>query len=222
MKKNRFSVAAAILAVGMLLGGCASKVTQTTQYSGFLPDYSKLQEIETASGHKVLRWISPDFKESNYRGIYFAPVIFYPAAKPTVRVSEETLNQIRHYASTRIKAAIAERTTVLSSPAGPRVLLAKVAITAVNSENEDVQFYEVVPVAAVIATTMAASGNRTQNVTLFLEAQLIDQDTGKTMMYVVRKGYGKSVSNDSAPINLSDVKKAIDDMVVDIANFPKQ
>lgn len=221
MKKNRFSVAAAILAAGVLLAGCSSKVAETTQYSGFLQDYSKLQKTETASGHQVLRWIAPGFKESDYRGIYISPLVFYPPAKPSARVSQETLDKIREYASTKLRAAVAERTTLLPSPAGSRVLVAKVAITAVTAENEDLQFYEVVPIGAVIATTMAASGHRTQNTTLFMEIKLIDQDTGKTVLAVVRKGYGKSVSNDSTPITIADVKKAIDDMVTDIVNFPR-
>ncbi|CAI1811826.1 Protein of uncharacterised function (DUF3313) [Serratia fonticola] len=222
MKKNRFGVAAAVLAAGMLLAGCSSKVAETTQYSGFLQDYSKLQKTETASGHQVLRWIAPGFKESNYRGIYISPLVFYPQAKPNARVSQQTLDQIREYASTSLRNAVAQRTTLLPSPSGSRVLVAKVAITAVTAENEGVQFYEVVPVAAVIATTMAASGHRTQDTALFMEIKLIDQDTGKTVLAVVRKGLGKSVNNENAPITLADVKKAIDDMVTDVVNFPKQ
>ncbi|WP_024530800.1 DUF3313 domain-containing protein [Serratia fonticola] len=222
MKKNRFGVAAAVLAAGMLLAGCSSKVAETTQYSGFLQDYSKLQKTESASGHQVLRWIAPGFKESNYRGIYISLLVFYPQAKPNARVSQQTLDQIREYASTSLRNAVAQRTTLLPNPSGSRVLVAKVAITAVTAENEGVQFYEVVPVAAVIATTMAASGHRTQDTALFMEIKLIDQDTGKTVLAVVRKGLGKTVSNQNAPITLADVKKAIDDMVTDVVNFPKQ
>lgn len=58
MKKQRLSVAMAVLAAGLLLAGCSSKVTQTSQYSGFLSDYSKLQETTSPSGHKTLRWMN--------------------------------------------------------------------------------------------------------------------------------------------------------------------
>ncbi|MEX2989688.1 DUF3313 domain-containing protein [Serratia fonticola] len=221
MKKNRFGVAAAVLAAGILLAGCSSKVAETTQYSGFLQDYSKLQKTTTPSGHEVLRWIAPDFNVSDYRGVYVQPVAFYPPAKPNARVSQATLDQVREYANSRLKAAIAERATVLPNASGKRVLVANVAVTAIVAENEDLQFYEVVPVAAVIATTMAASGHRTQNAALFIEAKLVDQDTGKTVLAVVRKGYGKTVGNSTAPITFADVKKGIDDMIDDIVNFPK-
>ena len=222
MKKKRLGVAMAVLAAGLLLAGCSSKVTKTDQYSGFLSDYSKLQETTSPSGHKTLRWIDPSYKESNYRGLYFEPVVYFPAEKPTTRVSQDTLNKIKAYASQRIKTALQDRFTVLHSPAGSRVLVAKLAITAVSAENEDMKFYEVVPVAAVVASTMAASGHRTQNTTLYIEGELIDQDTGKTVLEVARKAYGKTVSNDSSPVTAEDVKAAIDDMVKDITNFPKQ
>ncbi|CAI2471136.1 Protein of uncharacterised function (DUF3313) [Serratia ficaria] len=222
MQKQRLCVAMAVLAAGLLLAGCSSKVTKTDQYSGFLSDYSKLRETTSPSGHKTLRWIDPSYKESNYRGLYFQPVVYFPTEKPTARVSQETLNKIKAYATQRIKTALQDRFTILPSPAGSRVLIAKIAITAVSAEDEDMKFYEVVPVAAVVASTMAATGHRTQNTTLYLEGELIDQDTGKTVLEVARKAYGKTVSNDSTPVTETDVKAAIDDMVTDITNFPRQ
>ncbi|CAI1111308.1 DUF3313 domain-containing protein [Serratia ficaria] len=222
MQKQRLCVAMAVLAAGLLLAGCSSKVTKTDQYSGFLSDYSKLRETTSPSGHKTLRWIDPSYKESNYRGLYFQPVVYFPTEKPTARVSQETLNKIKAYATQRIKTALQDRFTILPSPAGSRVLIAKIAITAVSAEDEDMKFYEVVPVAAVVASTMAATGHRTQNTTLYLEGELIDQDTGKTVLEVARKAYGKTVSNDSTPVTEADVKAAIDDMVTDITNFPRQ
>ena len=47
---------------GLLLGGCTSKVTETTQYSGFLSDYNNLQEVSTPSGGKAMRWVSPSWE----------------------------------------------------------------------------------------------------------------------------------------------------------------
>ncbi|WP_426916896.1 DUF3313 family protein, partial [Serratia bockelmannii] len=74
------------------------------------------------------------------------------------------------------------RFTFMPSPTGSRVLVANLAITAVSAENEDMKFYDVVPVAAVVASSMAATGHRTLNTALYIEGVLIDQDTGKTVM----------------------------------------
>lgn len=204
-----------------VLTGCSSKVTETQQYSGFLPDYSKLKPTESPSGHPTLRWISPDFHMSDYRGIFYTPVVYYPQAKPTARVSQSTLDSLKTYIDSRLKPAVAKHLPLVDST-GPGTLIMKTAITSVSAENQDMKFYEVVPVAAVIASTMAASGHRTQNSVLYLEAQLIDAKTGKIMVEAVRKAYGKTVPNNSAPITLQDLQQAADEMSNDVAAFPPQ
>lgn len=145
-------------------------------------------------------------------------MVYYPAAKPTARVSQQTLDQIRSYTDTRLKAAIGERKKLVTQP-GPHTLIVRSAITGVTAENEGVQFYEVVPVAAVIASTMAATGHRTQNSALFLEIEARDAQTGKPLIKVVRKAFGKPLNNSSAPITYGDVKSAIDDTVSDAVHF---
>ena len=55
--KMLFKVAA--LAGLLASTGCASKLAQPEQYSGFLKDYSKLKETTSASGKPELRWVSP-------------------------------------------------------------------------------------------------------------------------------------------------------------------
>ncbi|MFK8256686.1 DUF3313 domain-containing protein [Erwinia sp. AnSW2-5] len=221
MQNLRLPLVAGLATLCFVLAGCSSKVADTTQYSGFLPDYSRLKASESPSGHDTLRWVSPDFKLSDYRGIYYTPVVYYPAAKPTARVSQATLDQVRGYLDQQLKSAVAQRKALVNQP-GPGTLTLKTAITAVNAENQDMKFYEVVPVAAVVASTMAASGHRTQNSVLFLEVQLLDTKTGKPVVEVVRKAYGKTVPNSNAPINLTELKSGIDEMVRDVVTFPAQ
>lgn len=55
---NSYKIAA-LFTIGIFVAGCTSNVTTSAQYSGFINDYSKLQEAESASGQKVLRWVSP-------------------------------------------------------------------------------------------------------------------------------------------------------------------
>ncbi len=212
------------LVVGVMaitLTGCASKVTEKQNFSGFLSDYSQLKPTRSPSGHPTLRWISPDFHSADYHGIFYMPVVYYPPARPTARVNQTTLDGLRRYVDSRMQAAVAKHKPLVSS-GGPGTLMMKTAITAVNAENQDMKFYEVVPVAAVIASTMAASGHRTQNSVLYLETQLIDTKTGNPVLVAVRKAYGKSVANSSAPVTLDDLKQAVDEMVQDVAAFPPQ
>lgn len=207
-----------LMASAMLLAGCTSHVADKQQYSGFITDYSQLKPATSASDRPTLRWISPDYRDGDYTSVVYTPVVYYPAAKPTARVSQQTLDQIRSYADSRLKAAIGERKKLVTQP-GPHTLIVRSAITGVTAENEGVQFYEVVPVAAVIASTMAANGHRTQNSALFLEIEARDAQTGKPLIKVVRKAFGKPINNSSAPITYADVKSAIDDTVSDTVHF---
>ncbi|WP_245912365.1 DUF3313 domain-containing protein [Mixta gaviniae] len=203
-----------------ILAGCSSKVANTSQYSGFLGNYADLKPARSPGGHETLRWISPDYDSRRYQNVYAAPVVYYPAPSPNARVNAVTLEQVRLYTEQRLKGAIGQRLPLVQQPQKGG-LLVKAAITAVSAENKDMQFYEVVPVAAVVASTMAATGHRTQNTVLLLEAEAIDVATNQPVIKVVRKGYGKNVANSTAPISAADVKQAIDEMVADVVNFPQ-
>ncbi|WP_419962771.1 DUF3313 domain-containing protein [Pantoea vagans] len=215
---RKTSVAALLAVSALLLSGCTSHVADKQHYSGFLADYSQLKPSESASGEPTLRWISPDYKSSQYQDVLYTPVVFYPAARPTARVSQQTLDQIRSYTDIQLKGAIATRLPLVNQ-ASPHTLKVRAAITAVSAENEGVQFYEVVPIAAVVASTMAASGHRTQNSELFLEIEATDAVTGKPLIRVVRKAFGKTVSNSTTPITFDDLKPGIDTLVRDTVSF---
>ncbi|ADO08884.1 Uncharacterized lipoprotein ydcL precursor [Pantoea vagans C9-1] len=215
---RKTSVAALLAVSALLLSGCTSHVADKQHYSGFLADYSQLKPSESASGEPTLRWISPDYKSSQYQDVLYTPVVFYPAARPTARVSQQTLDQIRSYTDIQLKGAIATRLPLVNQ-ASPHTLKVRAAITAVSAENEGVQFYEVVPIAAVVASTMAASGHRTQNSELFLEIEASDAVTGKPLIRVVRKAFGKTVGNSTTPITFDDLKPGIDTLVRDTVSF---
>ncbi|WP_145560520.1 DUF3313 domain-containing protein [Yersinia bercovieri] len=215
---QRYKIAA-LLVVGILMAGCASKVTTSAQFSGFLGDYSKLQETESASGQKVLRWVSPDFNVANYTGVYYTPLVYFPGPTPTARVSQKTLDDILAYANKRLKEAFSRQLPLVSSPKRRNTLIVRAAITAISAEDKDLEVYEMIPIGAVIAGTMAASGNRAQQTTLYLEVQVIDSNTGKPVIVVVRKAYGKQVSNSGTPITAEEVKSTVDGLVYDVVNF---
>lgn len=203
------------------LAGCSSKVAETNQYSGFMSDYSDLKPVETSSGHQVLRWVSPDFRLSKYKDIYFTPVVYYPPPAPNSRVSAATLEQIRLYTEQRLRSAVSSHKQLSSRPHEGGLML-KTAITAVSAENKDIQFYEFLPVTAVVAGTMTMTGKRSQNTFLFIEAVLTDVSTNKPVIKVVRKAYGSKVSNSQSQITQDDIKGAIDVMVADVVDFPQK
>lgn len=217
MKKIKL-LQAALVTGALLLAGCTSHVTQSEKFSGFLGDYSNLKEIKTASGAPVLRWIDPSFKASNYSYLMYEPIKFYPEPQPTAQISKETLQGVLDYANSRMKPAMGERLQ-LTDHAGPRTLIFKGAITGVNTSAEGLQFYEVIPVALVIAGTETATGHRTRDTEVYFEGELVDASTGKPVFKVVRKGFGKQVSNDTQKVTANDLKVVVDSLANDTKLF---
>lgn len=217
MKTSLF-VKASLLCVTLALAGCASKVTSPEKYSGFLKDYSGLQETTSASGKTVMRWVAPGFDFNQYDSLVYNPVVYYPIPKPNTQIGEKVLSGILNYTNQQLKTAAAARKPLVTTP-GPRSLIFRGAITGVDSSKEGLQFYEVVPVAMIVAGTQAATGHRTMDTDLYFEAELIDASTNKPVIKVVRKGEGKTLANENTPLTIETMKQVIDDMAVDAVKF---
>lgn len=202
----------------LALTGCASKVAEPEKYSGFLNDYSGLQETTTATGKPVLRWVAADFNPANYDSIDYRPVTYYPIPKPTTQVGKDVLDGLLTYTNTKLKAAIAERKPLVTTP-GPRTLIFRGAITGVDTSKEGLQFYEVIPIALVVAGTQMATGHRTMDTHLYFEGELIDATTNKPVVKVVRKGAGDELANENTPMTVDTLKQVIDDMATDATMF---
>jgi hypothetical protein len=195
--------------------GCASKVTQPDEYSGFLSDYSRLKEAKSPSGAEVMRWVDPDLKLSHYNAVYIEPTQFYPKPQATAKIPESTLNGINTYYNQALKRELAKSMPLANAP-GPGVIVVRAAITAVSSKTESLKPYEYIPVALVAAAVSTGTGIRDQETTLGTEAQFIDGGNGNVIAQVVRKGTGKPLSNDSQVMKADDVKAVIDGWASDL------
>ncbi|MGE8147088.1 DUF3313 domain-containing protein [Pseudomonas frederiksbergensis] len=207
----------------LLLGGCTSKVTDKEQYSGFLPNYNNLQEVTTPSGEKAMRWVSPSWNPNAYDTVAFMKLELYPVPKPNDRVDQRTLEELQTYMTNSAKGVLGQKYRVVPSakkaPAGSKTLVVRAAITGVTASNEGMQWYEVVPVAAVVGGVSAASGHRSQDTTLFLEAELVDASNNQIMAKVVRKVFGEQLKNSSEKITTNDFKAAISKLTADLQAF---
>ncbi|MHC8362593.1 DUF3313 domain-containing protein [Pseudomonas sp. LS2P72] len=209
----------------LLLGGCTSKVTEREQYSGFLSNYNNLEEVTTTSGEKAMRWVSPSWNPEAYDTVAFNKLELYPAPKPTERVNQQTLDELQSYMTSKAKGVLGQKYRVVSNasaaPAGSKPLILRAAITGVSASNEGMKWYEVVPIAAVVGATQAATGHRDQDTNLFIEAEFIDAKTNQTVAKVVRKVFGSQLSNESQKITTKDFKVAIDKLTSDLQAFIK-
>lgn len=208
-----------LVAAAMLLNGCTSKTVSQEQYSGFLPSYDGLETVKTASGQKALRWVDPTFNVANYDKLVFQPLRFYPTPQTTDRIGQETYDELLKYANKRLGDALSSRLQLVGFSSGPRTLEFRGAITGVSANTEGLKPYEVIPIALVLASTMAATGERDQNTELYLEGELIDTSTGKAVLRVVRKGFGKTLSNDHQAVQFADLKPVVDELTTDVLKF---
>ncbi|MGE6790422.1 DUF3313 domain-containing protein [Pseudomonas guineae] len=218
MKTTKLMVGG-LLTVVVALGGCTTKTANQSQYSGFLSSYEGLSSTKTSGSSTVLRWVDPSFDVANYQNIIYQPVRFHPEPLPTKRLSQKTLQDVLAYTNSRLSKAMFSRLKPVGFSAGPGTLVFRGAITGVTASTEGLKPYEIIPVALMLAGAMTASGARDQNTELYLEGELVDTTTGKTMLRVVRKGFGKTLSNDSQPITADDLKSVIDDLTRDVLTF---
>lgn len=213
MRKTIFRDASAF-ALAVILTGCASnKGPAQSEYSGFLKDYSNLQETKDAYGETVHRYIDPDLNPANYTAIIVEPLTIYPKAEPTEQLSQATIDQIRSYGTTCLRRAIGSKVRVVQSP-GPGVAKLQVAITGVASEKEGLKPYQVVPIAFV--ATMAANSveGAQHDAKLVVEALGTDSISGKVLSKSVRSHtgarLGRAASNKPV-VTFEAVKPILDD-----------
>jgi hypothetical protein len=197
------------------MAGCASKITQPDEYSGFLSDYSQLKEAKSPSGVEVMRWVDPQLDLNRYTAVYIEPTQFYPKPQATTKIPDSTLNGINTYFNQALKRELGKSLSLANGP-GPGVMVVRAAITAVSSKTEGLKPYEFVPVALVAAAVSTGTGIRDQETTLGTEAQFLDGASGKVLAQVVRKGTGKPLSNDSQVMKADDVKGVIDGWASDL------
>ncbi|CAI8714006.1 DUF3313 domain-containing protein [Pseudomonas sp. IT-P4] len=207
----------------LLLSGCTSQVTEREQYSGFLSNYNNLQEVTTATGEKAMRWVSPSWNPNAYDTIAFRTLEFYPSPKPNEQVNQQTLADLQDFMSRKAKIVLGQKyqrvSNAAAAPARSRPLILRAAITGVSASNEGMKWYEVLPIAAVVGATQAATGHRDQDTNLFIEAEFIDARTNQTMAKVVRKVFGNPLENESQKITTKDFKDAIEKLNTDLWTF---
>lgn len=220
MKSSSIAITG-LLFSALLLAGCASKVTEPEQYSGFLADYSQLQPATSATGQPVLRWLAPGFSPDNYQHMIVQEIGFYPTPSPSEQIGAPALNQLQAYTAEQVKAAFGRRFQVHEegTKPGPQTLILRAAITGVDTKAEGLKPYEVIPIALVVAATTSATGARDRTTELFVEAELLDASTGQPVLRVVRKGYGKELENKEEQVTLATLKGVIDGIVRDIEKF---
>lgn len=210
-----------LIIASIFISGCAKKMVDESQYSGFLQDYSQMNIEEDANGVQVLRFVSPTLKSQGYNKVLIEPIQYYPEPKETEEVTAETLDQIKAYIDEAMRREIGQIAKIVDKP-GDGVARMRVALTAVGADAEGLKPRQFIPVALVLTGARAAAGHHPHNASLFLEAELTDSVNGGRLAIAIRGGKGdrlQSARTSGSPVTLTSVKPLIDGWAKAYAKF---
>jgi hypothetical protein len=198
--------------ISMFVFGCAGTTPKQDQYSGYLKNYSQLQQEKDPKGDVVLRFISPRFSPQKYKKVIIEPVQYYPEPQPSEHVTADTLKQIKDYVDQALRFKVGKKLQVVEQ-SGADTLRLRVALTAVEKSNEGLQPYQYVPVALVITGARAAAGAHPEQAAIFLEAEMTDSISGERLAIAVRGGTGERLTKlkgSGSIVTLDTVKPLLD------------
>jgi Protein of unknown function (DUF3313) len=212
---------ACVILLAAALGACAtgSDVKQS-EGSGFLRDYSSLQETKDTLGKTIRFWVSPKLTPANYNAVLVEPLVYYPEPRPTEQVSAESLRQIITYTNESFQRAIGQRFRVVDR-AGPGVLEIRAAISAVAAQGAGLRPYQYVPIAFVATMASNAATGAPQQAFIVFEIEATDSVTGELLAMRVRVGTGERLARvGGQPVITLDTVKPLVDEFAGIA-FPE-
>lgn len=194
---------------GMPTAGAAAE----DKDSGFLRDYSRLEETRDTAGTTVRGWASPKFTPDNYNAIILDPLVFYPEPRPTERVSAQALHEILDYSNAALKRAFGDRFTMVKAP-GAGVARIRAAITSVAAKDEGLKPYQLIPLAFIVTSAKRAASGAPQRAFIIVETEVTDSETGELLGSKVKVGTGEKLAEISQtdPITLEMLKPLLDEL----------
>ena len=206
-----------LLLSSMMLVSCGgSKV----QFSGYLHDYSKLKPFENG-----FRWINSNTDFSKYTKIIVEPVTFYVGgslSEQDVKTNPDNINKITDYFHTAIVREFSKNFEIVDK-AGPDVMRAKVAITAVQVQAKDLEAYQYIPVMLVATGAAEVAGLRDKVAVISMEGEVLDSLTGRRLGAVVKSSSKETTIKDVDSLTAQDIKNILDHWAtVARINFVKQ
>ena len=198
----------ALIAVA-LMGGCAKTMqARTSEYSGFLDDYSRL---ERGKKHEAMyRWVDPDVDWRAYDKILIDPIVRYVDAEQTPDMERDDAQEVIDYFYERLYEDFSEDYEMVRAPA-PGTIRFQIALTRVNATLPVVDGVStVIPVGlGVSGVQWALTGQPTFTADVAVEFRASDAMTAATLAEGVdRRVGGKNLGKGMS--KWSDVKNGMD------------
>lgn len=200
MTKSILTVVALIF-----LGGCAST---SSQYSGFLGDYSTLKPSPYLA--KSLMYVVPGTDVSSYENVMVEPVRIF-ANNEQIKANSALLKEASAYLTQRVRSKLDKNPNLnLVTQPQDKTLKVEFALTAVEAVHEDKKGYQYIPVALVVTQAARASGAIDKNAIVAMELRVSDANTGKILAKVLDSETGEKVTIEEKDLNFKHLKPALD------------
>lgn len=182
-----------ILVVAMsalFLSACATDKLPESKRTGELStnEYERLKKLDTNEpGVNAYRWVSPDFKRSDYTGVMIDPIKLNQNAtknKGGKGLTEETIYQTRHNIDKDLRVKAASRFNVVNQP-GPGIGRLSITITGMEVEGQSFMPWNAIPIGAVLYAGQKVAGVDSKTAVLAIEAKMRDSVSGKLMGEIV-------------------------------------
>jgi len=185
------------------LGACSSvPEQQTPQNVGFLSDYSKLEYVDMGDDSVTWKYKSP-IDTSKYDSIIIDEIDFYPTRPNDKQIPAKTLKDIKGFVGSNVYAIFSSQLK-LTDDAGPNTARLKLAITGLNVDDKELEFYEYIPIAFVINAFQGELND--MSVKIQIDAELIDSQTRDVISAFTKKDAGKVLENDETPLSFKNLE----------------
>lgn len=146
-------------------------------------EYDRLKLVSIQPGVKIYRYLTPDFKRTDFRAVMVDPIVLYQSAEKDLGkkgITEETIYKIRNAMDISMRQMVRKQFGITYKP-GQRVARLSTAITGVVVEGEVFRPRRLVPISTVLKAAgqgTTIGGSKPQ---LMVEAKLIDSVSGKLL-----------------------------------------
>ena len=170
--------------LALLLTACAG-ISGKPDPNEFLDsaDYDRLKQVSTQPGIRIYRYLSPDFKRSDFKTVMVDPIVLYQNPEKDLGktgITEETIYRVRNSMDITMRQLVRKQFGISYKP-GERVARLSTAITGVLLEGNAFKPRRLVTISTVLKA--AGKGNNIDGSKpyLMVEAKLINSTTGKLM-----------------------------------------
>jgi len=193
--KNVFKLLSVAIISMCLAVGCAAQRMEVKQYSGFLGDYSKLQE--GPEGGVAQRYITPGVDLKQYNKIMMDQVRFYFKDDAADKgIDADDMKELADTFHRAVIEALGDAYPLVAKP-GADVMRFRVAITDMDLPNRGINVIStVLPVGLAVSTVKSGvTGKGTGCGEVSMEFQMLDSQTNQVLVQGVDRRSGGKIDS---------------------------